>query len=89
MGSGVAAEQDGTPAASLGVFGRWTEGVSPNVVISLVGSVLVIRVGGSLGGILRMLDFQFEIPQGWLDVLDRELDESLGELATQDAVRRC
>ena len=36
-----------------------------------------------------MLDFQFEIPQGWLDVLDRELDESLGKLATQDAVRRC
>ena len=58
-------------------------------MISLVGSILAIRVGGSLGGIFRMLDFQFEIPQGWLDVLDRELDESLGELATQDAVRRC
>ena len=56
MGSGVAAEQDGTPDARQGVFGRWTEGVSPNVVISLVGSILAIRVGGSLGGILRMLD---------------------------------
>ena len=89
MGSGVAAEQDGTPAARLGVFGRWTEGASPNVVISLAGSILATRIGGILGRIFRMLDFQFEIPQGWLDVLDRELDESLGKLATQDAVRRC
>lgn len=89
MGSGVAAEQDGMPAARLGVFGRWTEGVSPNVVISLVGSILAIRVGGSLGGILRMLDSQLEIPQGWLDVLDRKLDELLGKLATQDSARRC
>ena len=45
MGSGVAAEQDGTPAARLGVFGRWTEGVSPNVVISVVGSILATRIG--------------------------------------------
>lgn len=61
----------------------------PKIVISLVGSILAIRVGGSLGGILRMLDSQLEIPQGWLDVLDRKLDELLGKLATQDSARRC
>jgi len=89
MGSGAAAERDETPAARQGVFGCWTEGGSPNVVISLAGRILAIRIGGILGGILRMLDSQLEILQGRLDALDRELDESLGKPATQDAVRRC
>ena len=89
MGSGVAAEQDGTPAARLGVFGRWTEGVSSNVVTSLAGWILATRIGGILGGILRMLYSQLEVLQGRLDALDRGLDESLGKLATQDAGRRC
>lgn len=56
-------------------------------MISLVGSILATRIGGILGGVFRMLDSQFEIPQGRLDELDRKLDESPGKLATQDDVR--
>ena len=82
MGSGAAAEQDGTPAARQGAFGDWTEGVSPNVAIGVLRSILATRMGGMLGGIFRMLGSQFEIPQGvGLHVLDRKLDESLGKLA--------
>ena len=69
--------------------GAGQKGFPPNVVISLAGWIIATRIGGILGGIFRMLDSQFEIPQGWLDVLDRKLDELLGKLATQDAVRRC
>ena len=45
MGSGVAAEQDGTPAARLGVFGCWTEGVSPDFAIGSMGLILATRIG--------------------------------------------
>ena len=69
--------------------GGWTEGVCPNVVISFAGWILATRIGGIRGAIFRMLDSQLEILQGRLDALDRELDESLRKLATQDAVRRC
>ena len=70
--------------------GAWTEGVSPNVVMSLAGWILATRTGGILVGIFRMLDSQFEILQGvGLHVLDRKVDESPGKLATQDDGRRC